>query len=74
MSASSNFQQALVAIEGKLDTLLHEREQLVAENQALRLAASKWQHERAQLVEKNELARTRVEAMITRLKSLESDV
>ena len=65
--------QALLAIETKLDALLQEREQLVQENQSLRQAEQNWHKERTQLVEKNELARTRVEAMIARLKSLESD-
>ena len=73
MSASSTMHQALLAIETKLDALLQEREQLVQENQSLRQAEQNWHKERTQLVEKNELARTRVEAMIARLKSLESD-
>jgi len=73
MSASAHFIQALQAIEQKLDALLEERQQLLKENQALKQAEQTWHQERNRLVEKNELARTRVEAMITRLKSLESD-
>jgi len=73
MSGSSTFNQALQAIESKLDALLQERQQLLQENRNLRQAEQSWQQERAKLVEKNELARSRVEAMIARLKSLESD-
>ena len=73
MSGSSTFHKALQAIESKLDALLQERQQLLQENRSLRQAEQDWHTERAKLVEKNELARTRVEAMIARLKSLESD-
>jgi cell division protein ZapB len=34
---------------------------------------SSWTTERAKLIEKNELAKSKVEAMISRLKSLEQD-
>ena len=73
MSGSSTFHKALQAIESKLDALLQERRQLLQENRTLRQTEQDWQLERAKLVEKNELARTRVEAMIARLKSLETD-
>lgn len=73
MSATADFTQALQAIEQKLDALLEERQVLLQENQALKHAEQRWQQERASLVEKNELARGRIEAMIQRLKSLESD-
>ncbi len=70
--------QLLLALETKLDQLIQQCERLNAENIALKSQVaeansreSEWNVERARLVEKNELARTRVEAMITRLKSLE---
>jgi cell division protein ZapB len=70
--------QLLLALETKLDQLIQECGRLNSENEALKqeaesakLRESEWNGERARLVEKNELARTRVEAMITRLKSLE---
>ncbi|MAZ89007.1 MAG: TIGR02449 family protein [Cellvibrionaceae bacterium] len=70
--------QLLLALETKLDQLIQQCERLNAENMALKSQVaeadsreSEWNVERARLVEKNELARTRVEAMITRLKSLE---
>ncbi len=70
--------QLLLALETKLDQLIQQCSRLDSENRALKqeaesatLRESEWHGERARLVEKNELARTRVEAMITRLKSLE---
>lgn len=70
--------QLLSALETKLDQLIQECGRLSAENIQLsqEITASKeresnWQVERVRLVEKNELARNRVEAMISRLKSLE---
>ncbi|BFM09473.1 TIGR02449 family protein [Halioxenophilus aromaticivorans] len=73
MSATADFTKALAAIENKLDALLEERQALLQENQALKHAEQRWLQERTSLVEKNELARGRIEAMIARLKSLESD-
>jgi len=63
----------LEALETKMELLIQTCEQLQRENQELRTKASDWQRERVRLIEKNELARGRVEAMITRLKSLETD-
>jgi len=54
---------SLIQLETKLDRLIALCDQLHAESTLLR--------ERSQLLEKNELARSRVEAMITRLKSLD---
>jgi cell division protein ZapB len=63
----------LTALETKLDQLLQLCECQQKENQQLREKETDWLRERARLIEKNELARTRVEAMITRLKSLEQE-
>ncbi|MDO3388570.1 TIGR02449 family protein [Gilvimarinus sp. SDUM040013] len=60
-------------LEAKLDELLRQCKRLQQENTELKLRESDWQRERVRLIEKNDLARTRVEAMITRLKSLESE-
>lgn len=46
-------------------------QRLKQENADLKARESDWQRERQRLIEKNELARTRVEAMITHLKSLD---
>ena len=63
----------LLALETKLDQLVQLCDSLQRDNQKLRAKESSWLQERARLIEKNELARTRVEAMITRLKSLEQE-
>lgn len=63
----------IAALETTLDQLLQLCQQLHRENARLREKETEWLQERARLIEKNELARSRVEAMITRLKSLEQE-
>jgi cell division protein ZapB len=46
-------------------------ETLYSENHSLKSKESNWLLERARLIEKNELARSKIEAMIIRLKSME---
>ena len=65
--------QLLQTLEDKLEQLLTLCDRLQEENQSYKQQEAEWHQERARLIEKNELARNRVEAMITRLKSLESD-
>ena len=60
-------------LEAKLDELIRQCARLQQENTDLKSQQSDWQRERVRLVEKNELARSRVEAMITRLKSLTTE-
>ena len=48
-------------------------EQLKSQNRALLASEKAWREERAHLIEKNEMARLKVEAMISRLKALEQD-
>ncbi|BFM22241.1 TIGR02449 family protein [Gilvimarinus japonicus] len=62
----------ILTLEAKLDELIRQCGRLQQENAELKARESEWQQERVRLVEKNELARSRVEAMITRLKSLEA--
>ncbi|MDM8560243.1 TIGR02449 family protein [Candidatus Parabeggiatoa sp. HSG14] len=64
----SNYLQSL---ETKIDTLIHLCKQLTDENKALRESQTHLMSERAALLEKNTLARTRIEAMVARLKSME---
>lgn len=64
---------SLGSLAAKIDQLVKLCEQLSRENKALREKESNWVRERSRLIEKNELARGRVEAMITRLKSLEME-
>ena len=59
------------ALEEKIDHLIRLCGQLEDENRALRDQQSSLIAERAALVEKSELARSRVEAMISRLRAME---
>jgi len=61
----------LQALETQVDELILTCEQLTDENLALRNQQSTLVAERASLIEKSELARSRVEAMIARLKAME---
>lgn len=63
----------LARIETQLDELIEQCAKLSRENEQLRAREESWQRERARLVEKNDMARSRVEAMIVRLKSLAAD-
>jgi cell division protein ZapB len=58
-------------LEKQLDELLAALGALREENRALRQRQDSLTNERASLLQKNEQARTRVEAMIGRLKTLE---
>ncbi len=62
----------LSRLETRIDELLGICQQLRDENLALKNQQSNLLVERAQLIERSELARTRVEAMIARLKAMES--
>ncbi len=60
-------------LEAQINELIELNDKLQRESQALRLQQQNWSSERAALIEKNELAKSRVEAMIGRLKALEHD-
>ncbi|MEJ2394645.1 MAG: TIGR02449 family protein [Candidatus Thiodiazotropha sp.] len=59
-------------LEQRVEDLIRACSFLKDENKSLRARQDSLVAERATLIEKTELARTRVEAMITRLKSMES--
>ena len=61
----------LSSLEMQLDELIKRCETLDDENRALRGQQTNLMAERASLIEKSELARSRVEAMIARLKAME---
>lgn len=63
----------LLALETKLDKLILLCNRLQQENAELKSKESEWQRERVRLIEKNELARSRVEAMITHLRNLDAE-
>ena len=62
----------LASLEAQLQELLAICERLKNENYDLRNQQDSLVSERAALIEKNELARNRVEAMISRLKAMEN--
>ena len=57
--------------EDKLDQLIDKYQYVKSENSSLKIKQETLVQEKAQLLEKTTLARTRVEAMITRLKAME---
>jgi cell division protein ZapB len=65
--------QELAALAQQLDRLLDTVRRLTEENRSLRQSQEQLSGERAGLLARNEQARSRVEAMIQRLKSLESN-
>ena len=64
-------EQELQKLEVRLEELVNSITRLKEENRSLRNQQDSLVSERANLIEKNEMARTRVEAMINRLKAME---
>ena len=71
MNDASDQTEQLDQLARRVDDLIARTEVLTNENRALRAQQQQWSQERAKLLEKNQTATTGVEAMITRLKSLE---
>jgi cell division protein ZapB len=63
----------LHALTTKLELLIQRVEQLKARNRVLLANEQAWREERAHLIEKNEMARHKVESMISRLTALEQE-
>lgn len=63
----------LKMLEHRVDELIQRLNAVKSENISLRESQASLITERARLIEKTELARTRVEAMITRLKAMEQE-
>lgn len=63
----------LHALMARLELLISRVEQLNRQNALLTAQKKTWREERAHLIEKNEIARNKVESMISRLKALEQD-
>jgi len=61
----------LKKLENRVDELIHICDRLTEENRSLRDQKDILHNDRNQLMKKNEQVKTRVEAMITRLKSME---
>jgi cell division protein ZapB len=62
----------LSQLEARIDALLKAIERLSMENRSLRVQQDTLATERAALIERHDLVRNRVEAIVTRLKSLET--
>jgi len=61
-------------LENHVDDLLHASRRMREENMLLKSQQAAWLSERAQLVEKTDLARTKIETMVHRLKELDSEL
>lgn len=64
----------LKRLEARVEELVNTVSQLKNENVTLRSRQEHLTVERAELIEKTELAKSRVEAMISRLKSMETNL
>jgi len=73
MSSPTGTIADLAEISARIDRLVELCQRLSEENRSLRQSQEQLANERAALLAKNEQARTRVEAMISRLKSLEQN-
>lgn len=71
MSAGDEQRDPIGLLTARIEQLIVLCERLREENRVLRASQEAWTTERANLLAKNEQARTRVEAMITRLKQME---
>ncbi len=67
-------EQELKGLEIRINDLINTCEELKKENQLLKLQQDSYSTERASLIDKNEQARKRVDAIITRLKSMEVNI
>ena len=70
--AESHTLAELNEVSGRIDRLLELCQRLAEENRSLRQSQEQLSAERSNLLAKNEQARSRVEAMIARLRALEN--
>ncbi len=73
MSTPDTIKSEISALSEQLDRLLEMVRRLTEENRSLRQSQEHLATERAGLIARNEQARSRVEAMIQRLKTLENN-
>ena len=71
-AGNRHFEMELQRLEKRLDELLGICRQLQDENVSLRQRQDSLMEERAKLIQMNDQVRSRVEAMITRLKAMET--
>lgn len=66
-------EQQLQQLEQRIEELVSISSRLRRENQAMQVREHKLMEERADLLKKNDVAKSKVEAIISRLKSLEQE-
>jgi len=64
-------QSQLLSLANKIDRLIEHCGKLEKDNAALRSQQDQWNTERAQLIQRNDMAKDKIEAMISRLRALE---
>ena len=64
----------LQQLEQQVDDLLRVSRRMREENMLLKSQQSAWLSERVKLVEKTELARSRIDKMVSRLKELDDEL
>lgn len=67
-------EQELKKLEFRINELIHTCERLKEENRLLRERQGSLNDERLSLMKKNDMARAKVEAIVTRLRALEQTV
>ncbi|PKM35158.1 TIGR02449 family protein [Methylotuvimicrobium sp. KM2] len=70
-NAENDHSLELKDLEEKLDLLIEQYNAIKNENHSLKVKQAELVKQKAKLLEKTTLAKTRVEAMISRLKSME---
>ena len=65
---------AIQQLEQQVDELLRASRRIREENMLLKSQQTAWVTERAQLVDKTDLARSRIETMVSRLKELDNEL
>lgn len=65
---------AIQQLEQQIDELLRASRRLRDENMLLRSQQTAWLSERTQLIEKTDVARSRIDKMVSRLKELDSEL
>jgi cell division protein ZapB len=66
--------KAIQQLEQQVDELLHASRRIREENMLLKSQKAAWLNERAQLIEKSNVARSRIEKMVSRLKQLDDEL
>lgn len=69
----SRIEQLIDKMDQQLDELISLCEEYKRHNHALKMRETQLTEERANLTQKNDMARAKVEAMISRLRALEQD-